>query len=290
MLGGTSFQHHGHLHYAVLTAEVATVAHHADYHVHVLGERVARVSAGGYDHLLVEKAVTSRHVGHGIDRRPAHLADEERAHVLQRLEQGARLVGRTRVGYLAVLHLTTVGNGHYSADGYHLLVLEYGDDTLRNGVAHKDSVHVDVHEVGIRRGVEPGVHGVCLGSSVLLVDDDQAVVFGVGRLEQAAVGLRADVLYVGEGHLYELEVLDEQLERLVLTAVVHDDDLELRVVLAQQRVDVLHDGALLIVGRRYYRHARRVGALVDYLLGVKAEVAALLAEDAELGKPHEYDV
>ena len=223
--------HHGHLHYAVLTAEVATVAHHADYHVHVLGERVARVSAGGYDHLLVEKAVTSRHVGHGIDRRPAHLADKERAHVFQRLEQGARLVGRTRVGYLAVLHLTTVGNGHYSADGYHLLVLEYGDDTLRNGVAHKDSVHVDVHEVGIRRGVEPGVHGVCLGSSVLLVDDDQAVVFGVGRLEQAAVGLRADVLYVGEGHLYELEVLDEQLERLVLAAVVHDDDLELRVVL-----------------------------------------------------------
>ena len=199
-------------------------------------------------------------------------------------------VGRAGLDNLAVLHLAAVGNGHDAADGNDGVIFEDGHDTLRDGVFGQHAVHVRVDEVRIGRGVQARVDGVGLGASVLLVHHDEAVELRIGRFQQAAVGLGVDVLHVGKGHFHQLEVLYQQFQGLVLAAVVDDDDLEDRVVLRQQRVDVVHDGLLFVIGRTDDGYTRGVGALVDDVLGVGRQVGVLAAQDAHFGQPHQDDV
>lgn len=259
----------GDLHDLVGTREVAHVAHHAGQQVHVLGEGHRVVTARRNGHLAVEKPEAARDVGHGVDRRPAHLAHQVGTHVLQVLEQRNRRMGRPDLDHLPVLDPAAVGHAHRAAHGNHMLRRrEHGPDAAVEGVAAQDAVHVGTDEIGIRCGVDARIRSVGLRTTVLLVDDDQPVILGVRRLEHAPERLGLDALDIGEGDLDQFIVLDQLVERRILAAVVHDDHLEKRIVQAEHRVDVVDDGLLLVVGRRDHRHAGRIGRFAQHLAHV----------------------
>ena len=151
-------------------------------------------------------------------------------------------------------------------------------DTLAYRVLRQDTVYVGIDEVWVAGHVEPGVHGVGLGSTVDLVYHAEVHVLLIGRQEHSLERLGEYALPIVIRHLYQVEVVYHLLERRVLTAVVNDDDLELGVVLREQRLDVVHDGVLLVVSRSHDRHARSIGRVLKDLLyiGIGHDVAVAL--------------
>lgn len=280
----------GDLHDLVGAREVAHVTHHAGQQVHVLGERHRVVTACRDGDLTVEKPESARDVGHGVDRRPPHLAHQVGAHVLQILEQRDRRMGRPHLDHLPVLDLAAVGHAHRAAHGDHVLRRrEHGPDTAVEGVAAQDAVHVGADEVGILRGVDAGIRGVGLRAAVLLVDDDQPAVLGIRRLEHAPERLGLDALDVGERNLDQLVVFDQLVERGVPAAVVDDDHLEQRVVQSEHRIDVVDDGLLLVVGRGDHRHAGRIGRFAQHLAHVVVVVVAPAEFERDERQEHHDD-
>ena len=154
-------------------------------------------------------------------------------------------------------------------------------DTLAYRVLRQDTVYIGIDKVWIAGHVEPGVHGVCLGSTVDLVDHTEVNVLLIGRQEHSLERLGEYALPIVIRHLYQVKVVYHLLERRVLTAVVHDDDLKLGIVLRKQRLDVVHDGVLLVVSRSHNGHARSKGRVLKDLLyvgiGHDMAVALLLA-------------
>ena len=266
----------GDLHDLVGAREVAHIPHHAGQQVHVLGERHRVVTARSDGYLAVEQPEAARDVGHGVNRRPPHLAHQIRTHVLQILEQRDRRMGRPHLDHLSVLDPAAVGHTHRAAHGDHMLRRrQHGPDAAVESVAAQDAVHVGADEIGILRGVDASIRSVGLRTAVLLVDDDQPVVLGIRRLEHAAERLGLDALDVGERHLDQLVVLDQLVERRVLAAVVDDDHLEDRVVQSEHRIDIVDDGLLLVVGRGDHRDARRIGRLAQHPAHIVVVVVAL---------------
>ena len=189
-----------------------------------------------------------------------------------------------------MVNLTTVAHGHHSADGDNLGVAHHGQHALEDGVGTEDAVHVGVDEIGIGGHVETRVDGVGLRTTVLLVDDGELVVLRIARAIKGLEGLGVDVFHVVEGHFLQLEVSDELLQRGVAAAVVDDDDLEERIVLHEERLDVVDDGLLLIEGGGHDGYAGRIGVVPYDMFGVAFLYLVILGEYALLGQQHEDDV
>ena len=166
---------------------------------------------------------------------------------------------------LAVVQCRAVAHGHRARHGDDRLVHDDGEDTLIHGIFREDAVYVGVDEIRRRDYVQSGVHGIGFCSAVHLVHHYELGVFGVGRSEQTLERCAVHLLHVVERHLHKVEGVDEQFEGLVLTAVVDDAHLELRVVHIEQRAHVVDDGLLLVVGRSHNRDARHVGCALHHV-------------------------
>ena len=113
-------------------------------------------------------------------------------------------------------------------------------------IALEDRVRVDTADVAVAGDVQAGVQRVGL-PAVRLVDDHEVRMVGAA-VDAPDLRRREDV---ANEHLVRLErkLLAKALERLVGRPVVYDDDLELRILEPEQRVDRRYDPRLLVVRR-----------------------------------------
>ena len=124
--------------------------------------------------------------------------------------------------------LRVLGYPHVTRDAHDALgVLHHPAHAYEQRVARKDRVGVDAGDEPIAGDVDACVQRVSL-AAVPLVHDDEV------RNEPAAIGRPNRLGRERRPHrhvvLLELEGLDDPVERPVLRAVVHDDDLELGIV------------------------------------------------------------
>ena len=165
------------LHHAVRTLLLQAETHHTRDHIHILGKRVAGITARRKHHLGAEQTVTTRHVVHCVDLTPTHLTHQEASLVLQVLEQRDRVVRGADFDDDAVLRRGTVTHGHRTADRDNRLVLQDGKNTVLDGIASQDAVHVGVDEIRRSHYVQAAVDGVSFRTAVHLVHHRQLPVF-----------------------------------------------------------------------------------------------------------------
>ena len=171
-----------------------------------------------------------------------------------------------------------------------MLLFHHRAHTHTDGVLGEDTVYVGIDEVGIVGHVQTGVHGVGLGTTVLLVHHAQLLILLAVGDKHALEGFGDDALLVEIGHFDEVKLLDHLLQRAVLATVVDDDDLKLGPVLREQRLHVVHDGVFLVVGGSHDRHTGGIGRVVEYLLHV--DIAQGVARAARLSErqSHQHHV
>ena len=282
----------GNLDHAVVLAGVAHVADHAGHHVHVLGKGVSVVAAGLDHHLAVEHTKAARHVLHGVDAAEGRLANEEGTGVLQVLEQRDKIVRRAGVHHLAVFHQRAVAHAHGGRYRNHAAGAGHGGpDHAVEGVLLQHAVYVGAHEELVGHHVHAGIGCIGLGAAVHLVHHGEPLEGGVVALclIEALEGLGLDFLDIGVGDLHQLEVLNEELQRAVLGAVVHDDHLKVRVVQAQERLHIGDNGLFLIVGRCHDGYTGSVRALLELFDGVVVVVIGvvlLVLQERQDSKKH----
>ena len=141
-------------------------------------------------------------------------------------------------------------------------ILDDAAHALEERLAVEDRVGVDAADVPEARDVEAGVQRVRL-AAVLLVDDDEVRVGGAAV--DRAHRLRRE--NVPDEHLVrlELERLDQPVERSVSGSVVDRDDLELRILEPEQRLDGRHDGGLLVVRGNDHADRDREARLAEHV-------------------------
>ena len=86
-----------------------------------------------------------------------------------------------------------------------------------------------------------------------------------------------NTLHVLVRRLLQVEVLYQQLQCLVLRAVVDDDHLEVGVIHLQQRLYVIYDGFLLVVRTGNHTHTRRKGTALHGIADVVVRPLHVLA-------------
>ncbi|MNY24486.1 hypothetical protein D3C86_1582040 [compost metagenome] len=147
-----------------------------DDELHVLADRVGTVAARLDHPLLVEQAEGARDDQQGIQRSPAEPPEEERAQVLDDLEQGQGVGRKARLHEETTLHLATVRDADRAARRDRRRVLEEGLHRFSQAVSLKDGVRVHRAEERVAGPVDAGVQGIRL-AAILLVDDPEV---GVG--------------------------------------------------------------------------------------------------------------
>ena len=160
------------------------------------------------------------------------------------------------------------------------------------GVFIQDAVHVRTHEVFAAHHVDAGIGGVRLGAAVHLVHHRQALVHRVVRrgFIHAAERLGLDFLHVRVRHLHQLEAVHEQLQGAVLGTIVHNNDLIVRIVQAQQRLHVGDDGLLLVVGRCHNGHERRIRGFPHLVYGIVFVMVGFPVPMTRPGGQHHPDI
>ena len=171
----------------------------------------------------------------------------------------------------AAAYLAAVDDAHRAAAGDRARVLEEGPHDVLEAPHLQHRVRVAAIEDRVAGGVQACIRRIRL-AAVLLVDDAQVRV--LERAVHAAHGLRLDLDAIGLRKRRELELADQRAERVVLRAVVDDDDLEVLVAQLQQRPHRRRDRAFFVVGRHHERHGH-LQVRVDTLgRGDAAHVAA----------------
>ncbi len=178
----------------------------------------------------------------GVHRRPAHPSVQESAQVFDDLEKDQRALRQIGFDEKTVLRFAAVGDANRAAAGDHRRVLEERLDDQHQTVPLQDRIGIHPADPGVMRDVDPGVDGIA-PPALFLVDDPQAwidrgLIDSAHRpgLEACAVGLGKGLEGVGGG---------EHFQSAVGRAVVHHDDLVLRVMLLQ-RVQRSQDVGLLV--------------------------------------------
>ncbi len=150
----------------------------------------------------------------GVHRRPAHPSVQESAQVFDDLKKDQRPLGQIGFDEKTVLRFAAVGDANRAAAGDHRRVLEERRDDQHQTVPLQDRIGIHPADPGVMRDVDPGVDGIA-PPALFLVDDPQAWIDG------------------------------EHFQSAVGRAVVHHDDLVLRVMLLQ-RVQRSQDVGLLV--------------------------------------------
>ena len=199
---------------------------------------------------------------------------------------------RTGFHHLAVFHDRAVGHTHGGTHGNHPAGRGHrGPDHAVQGVLLQHTVHIRTDEELVGDYVHAGVGSIGLGTAVHLVHHGQALEGGIVALGlvQALEGLGLDFLDVGIRHLHQVEVLDQEVQRMVLGTVVHDHHLEVRVVQAQQGQHVGDNRLFLIVGRCDDGYAGGIGGLSQFLYGVVVvviRIVLLVLQESQDSKHH----
>jgi hypothetical protein len=250
-------------------ADVPVQAHHQ---LHVLTETARRVAADLEHEALVEKAEGPRDDEETVDPAPAHAAEQEPAQVLDDLHEGQEPPGQPHGDHPARPDLAAVDDpdrapGRHRSPG----ILDERAHRPQEGIVVQDRVRVEHADERIHREVQATVRRVGLAAAVVLVHHDEVRVFG--RLVRPPDRLAGHDVLEAPGDGPEREPLDERLEGPVGGAVVDDDDLEARVVEAQERADRLDDARLLVEGGGDDGDGRREGRLHEVAVALPAQLA-----------------
>ena len=173
---------------------VAHIGNHAQQHIHILRHGGAVVATGADGDLGVEQAEAARDVGQRVEARPAQLADEERAQILQLLEAGQDAPQHGQVDQTLVLvgdgHLTlhpvdvaVVAHQHRGADADHgLVAIDDQPHHTVEGHGVDDAVGIGADKIRGLAHIDAGIRAVGLASAVHLAHDGEvgeAFVFGL---------------------------------------------------------------------------------------------------------------
>ncbi len=140
--------------------------------LHILPDRVVRVSTALDHHILPEEAEGARDDEQSVHAAPSHSSGEERPEVFDDLEQREQVMGKQDLPDASSLDHAVIGDPNDASCGDHLLVFEEGLGDPLEGVVFQDGVRVDRAEERIAGDVQPGVERVRF-PAVLLVDDHQ---------------------------------------------------------------------------------------------------------------------
>ena len=192
-----------------------------------------------------------------------------------------------RFHHFPVFHYTAVAHTHGGTHGNDPAGRVHGGpDNPVKGVFVQHAVHVRTHEELVGNYVHAGVGSIGLGSAVHLVHHRKALegrIVALG-LVQATEGLGLDFLHIRIGHLDQVEILDEQVQRPVLGTVVHNYHLKVRIVQAQQGLHIGDNRLLLIVGRGHNGHARSVRRLLELVYGIGVVVIGVMLPVLHVGQ------
>ena len=181
--------------------------------------------------------------------------------------------------HLSIFHDTAVAHTHGGAHGNDTSGRGHGGpDNPVEGIFIQHAVHIRTDEELVGDHVHAGVGRIGLGSSVHLVHHRKALegrVVALG-LVQAAEGLGLDFLHIRIRDLDQVEILDEQFQRLVLGSVVHNHHLKVRIIQAQQGLHIGDNRFLLIVGRGHNGYARGVRRLLELVYGIGVIVIGVM--------------
>src|SRR5436190_10151822 len=122
--------------------------------LHVLAYGVVPVAARRDHHVLAKDAESARDDEHGIQRRPAEPAEEERTQVFDDLAEGEQVRGEVHLLQKAAAHLAAVGNAHGAAGSDDMRVLQERRYYAPQAAALEDAVGVDAAKERIARRVE----------------------------------------------------------------------------------------------------------------------------------------
>ena len=142
----------------------------------------------------------------------------------------------------------------------------------------QDAIRIDRAEQRVASAIDPGVQCIGLATIVFIHQPDIGVTC---RGVNSADFLSWNPLAVGFRKLDQREFPDDQAQRRIRGAVVHDHHLELRVIKLQQRVNCRIDRTLLVEGRNQDADRRLIGGQVArQVLGA---IVAHVTDDAEYG-------
>src|SRR3989449_2646784 len=213
--------------------------------IEVLDHARRAVPADRVEVFLAEQAECARDDEGAPQPVPAESAEQEGAQVFDHLHAGEEPAGNSRVGHASIFHRAPVCDADRAPHGRDLAAEQERPREAQQRVGLDQRVRVHRDDQGEPAGVDGGVEGIGL-AAVLLVEDEEARP-STGAV-QGPQRLGGDRLRVGARHLVEIERVPQPLERIVLGAVVHHDDLEVAVLERQDGGDARLDGRALVVG------------------------------------------
>ncbi|MPM26638.1 hypothetical protein SDC9_73142 [bioreactor metagenome] len=198
-----------------------------DHQLHILADAIASVAARFDDGGLVECAERA-----GDDEQHAHHVEadstgQKRAQVFSGLQRNNGILRKPNFLELAVFNFATAADADDAADGDAGRVADKRVDDFDERALLENGVRVDGNDNRVGSDVDARVESVGF-AAVLLIENDQFFIHR-GTVDFQDF-FRDKRLFIWLAERKQLERVDEQLERVVLGAVVDHDDFVLRKV------------------------------------------------------------